>query len=137
MREVDIAMALLTQIDVYHLQERTGPKEIGAAGLIGCFGGKINDGETPVKAIARELPEETNISARPEDFQQLDSFSVESDHQNEPVKVNVTVFGLLLPYGFQVEAKEGKLVSWRREDIEAHEEALTPATKKFFKRYLA
>jgi 8-oxo-dGTP pyrophosphatase MutT (NUDIX family) len=137
MREVDIAMALITQIDTYHLQDRTGPKEIGAAGLVGCFGGKIKEGETPLEAIARELPEETNITVSPNDLRPMDEFTVDSDHQNEAVKVNVKVFGLLLPYGLKVHAKEGKLVSWQQEDITANEERLTPATKELFRRYFS
>jgi 8-oxo-dGTP pyrophosphatase MutT (NUDIX family) len=135
MREVNIAMALITQLGTYHLQRRTGPKEIGAAGLVGCFGGKIDDGESAKEAIARELPEETNITVEPENLKWLENFSVRSDHQNELVKVNVNVYGVLLPHGFKVSAKEGELVSWKQGEIIANENTLTPATKEFFKRY--
>lgn len=57
MREVHIAMCLIRQEDHYLLQHRLGDAMIGAAGLIGCFGGKIEDNETPEQAVCRELYE--------------------------------------------------------------------------------
>lgn len=136
MRVVNIAMAMIVQNGHYYLQERTGPKEIGASGLVGCFGGKINKGESALQAIIRELPEETNITAKPGDLRQLDKFQVDSDHRHEPVKVNVIVFELILPDGFIVKAKEGELVVWTRAQIQQNENQLTPATKQHFRKYI-
>lgn len=135
MRQVNVAMAMIVQNGRYHLQKRTGPKEIGAAGLIGCFGGKINHGESALQAITRELPEETNISVKSEELNQLDEFQVESDHRHEAVQVNVTVFELVLPDEFAVEAKEGELVSWTKQQIQDNQDQLTPATKQHFRKF--
>ena len=137
MREMEVAMAMINQADVYHLQRRSGPKEIGAAGLVGCFRGKVNEDETAREAIAREIPEETNLKVSPEKLRDIDGFTVESDHQHEPVKVSVRVFEILLPRGQLVIAKEGELVSWTQEEIMANEALLTPATREFFTRYFA
>jgi 8-oxo-dGTP pyrophosphatase MutT (NUDIX family) len=137
MRELSISMAMINQVDLYHLQRRNGSKAIGAAGLVGCFGGKVEDNESAKEAIARELPEETNLTISLADLRQLESFDVESDHQLEPVRVHVKVFEVLLPYGQKVVAKEGELVSWDTEEIKANEAELTPATKEFFKRYFS
>jgi 8-oxo-dGTP pyrophosphatase MutT (NUDIX family) len=134
-RELDIAMAMINQVDVYHLQRRTGSKAIGAAGLVGCFGGKIEANETAAEAVARELPEETNLSVDPNRLKQIENFDVESDNRNEPVKVHVKVFSVFLPLGQEVIAKEGELVSWTMSEIQANEDKLTPATKEFFRRW--
>ena len=135
MREMDISMAMICQIDSFHLQRRNGPKRIGAAGLVGCFGGKVEQGETPKEVIIREIPEETSISIVSGDTRQIDSFSVESDFQHQPIKINATVFEIILPYGTEVVAKEGELVSWTPKEIKEHESQLTPATREFFSRY--
>src|SRR3990167_10012229 len=110
MREIEIAMAMICQVDNYHLQFRDGHRKIGAAGLVGWFGGKINLGEDPRETIARELSEETSLAFHPERFRHIDSISVVSDHNLEPVQIRAQVFEILLPLKPQVDAKEGQLV---------------------------
>jgi len=130
-------MAVVNQVDKYHLQLRDGDPIIGAVGKIGCFGGKVDKSEigNEKQTVARELAEETNLVLKPEDFRYLNTVEVESDHQLEPVLVQAKVYQVLIPYGFEVIAKEGQLVSWTGKEIREHMDELTPATKAFFTGY--
>ena len=135
MLKMEVAMAMLCQIDKYHLQLRDGDKKIGAVGMIGFFGGKVESGEEPRTTISRELAEETNLKLSAESFRYLDSVLVLSDYKLKPVQVKAKVFEVLLPFGIVVEAKEGQLVTWTQEEILENLNQLTPATNAFFEGY--
>ncbi len=132
MRRIDIAMAVIKQEDVFHLQFRNGPKGIGAAGMIGCFGGKIEADETPLQAVAREVAEETNLKPAEADFVHLGQVNVESDNNHAKVKVRGEVFEYRVSPDVAVRALEGSLVSldWNRIAVEL--DTMTPGTRACF-----
>ena len=81
MQKLEIVLGLIEQGDEYILQLRdmNDPNAI-TAGLIGCFGGKQQPDETPRAAVARELSEETSLTARPDEWQLLGKVEVSSEY---------------------------------------------------------
>jgi len=136
MREIEVSMALIWQVDRCHLQRRLPRKELGAAGLVGCFGGQKRAKETPRETLARELKEETTLRYNPDSFHKVGEVSVVSDRDLQPVLVNANVFSVLLPEGTEIEAKEGQLVTWTLEQVVENQSELTPATEACFKEIL-
>lgn len=136
MREINIAMAVIEQEGVYHLQLRNGDKRIGAAGLIGCFGGKIETGETAIDAVCRELAEETNLYFSKEQVNELGFVHVRSDHNLEEVQVNACAFLVKLNAGTQVIAKEGHLISLRKNELRKNIKKMTPGTQACFEKFI-
>jgi 8-oxo-dGTP pyrophosphatase MutT (NUDIX family) len=135
MRRVEIVLGLLQQDDMYLLQHRLGDAKIGAAGLIGCFGGKINGDEQPHEAVARELSEETTFESSPEAWQLIGEVDVESDHQLEAVHVHATAYRQVLDPLVEIEAKEGMLIQIRASEIAERLAELTPATRALFETF--
>ncbi len=136
MQELTIAMALIEQGDSYLLQRRGSNPQIGGAGLLGCFGGKVEPGETPRQTVARELGEETNLQ-QPEDmFTELGVVEVISDYRQETVKVYGHSFALRLPRGVVVKAHEGELVALQKSKIQENLVAMTTGTRAVFEQYV-
>jgi 8-oxo-dGTP pyrophosphatase MutT (NUDIX family) len=136
MRRLEIALGLIEQRDEYILQLRDSEASIGAAGLIGCFGGKIKDGEKPEAAVAREIAEETSLETQPDDWKLLGEVKVVSDHQLEPVSVLATAFRYTVRSSVEVRAKEGQIARLNKQNIENQKARLTPATKALFEELL-
>jgi len=135
MRQVEIVLGVLQQGEEYLFQFRNGDARIGAAGLIGCFGGKINPDEFPHEAVSREISEETTFESDPSNWNLIGEVYVESDHQLEPVKIHAIAFHHKVDNVAQVEAKEGELVRMNLEDIWNRLHELTPATKALFQEF--
>ncbi|MFO0920663.1 MAG: NUDIX domain-containing protein [Candidatus Saccharimonadales bacterium] len=135
MRELNIAMCVLEQEDLLLFQLRCSEPRLGAAGLFGCFGGKVEPGETPAQAAVRELGEETNLALEPADLRMIGDVSVESDRDNEPVKVFSTVFHKTLQRIDIVEAKEGSLYKIHKDRVGEYYDRMTPATRALFEEY--
>ena len=135
MRQIEIALGLLQQGDEFLLQHRNGGALIGAVGLIGCFGGKVNPSELPKHAVAREIGEETTFVSEPEQWELIGEVHVESDHKLEPVQIHATAYRLTIDDTLKVEAKEGALVRMTLEEIWRRNNELTPATKALFNDY--
>lgn len=136
MREMVIALGLIEQGDNYLLQLRGKNPMIGGAGLIGCFGGKLEVGEEPRTAIRREISEETSHLAEEADFLHLGNVEVVSDHKMETVKVFGHVFHLKLPEDLQIEAKEGELISLARHEITNFLDKMTTGTRACFEQFV-
>lgn len=134
MREMHIAMCLIEQDGFYLLQRRLGDPKIGAAGLIGCFGGKIEANESADHAICRELSEETNLRVNESDIVEIGKVSVVSDNNHEPVSVFATVFHTTLDSEMVVEEKEGILVRVPKNKLKFYIKDMTPATKACFEQ---
>jgi 8-oxo-dGTP pyrophosphatase MutT (NUDIX family) len=133
MKQMHVVMALIKQDDEYLLQHRTGPAAIGAAGLIGCFGGKIEESEKTEAALLREISEETTLSPKIEDLEYFDSVNVESDWQGQPIKVKADVFSIAIDASAKIDAKEGQMVKMSLQEAKSRLDDLTPATRELFK----
>lgn len=136
MREVVIALGLIEQGDNYLLQLRGLNPQIGAAGMIGCFGGKIENDESPKSAVCRELAEETTLIADIENFEEIGLVRVVSDHKLEQVKVLGHGFKISVSPDMLIEAKEGEIISIARSDIPDRLHEMTPGTRAIFEQYI-
>lgn len=67
--KIQTSHAILRLADKYVCQLRDDSPDIPSSGQWSLFGGKLNDGETPLEAIKRELFEE--LSIRPVEFRYL------------------------------------------------------------------
>jgi 8-oxo-dGTP pyrophosphatase MutT (NUDIX family) len=134
MKEMHVVMALIKQNGEYLLQHRTGPAAIGAAGLIGCFGGKIEGSEQIEAALLREISEETTLSPTIDDLEYFDTVNVESDWRSAPVKVKADIFSIAIDSSAKVEAKEGQMVKMTLKEAKSRLDELTPATRELFKK---
>jgi 8-oxo-dGTP pyrophosphatase MutT (NUDIX family) len=132
MRKLEIALAMLRQGDDYLLQQRGNIPEIGGAGLIGCFGGKIESNETPAHAVAREVKEEVSIDIETLIFQRIGRVKVISDHKLEAVSVTAEVYLAQVPTDANVSAKEGELVRLPLDQIQSQMSFMTTGTRQAF-----
>lgn len=132
-QEIEIAMAVMTQGDDYHLQLRGTAPNIGAPGLIGFFGGKIDvvDGikESAEIAASRELSEETNVILNPSDLRDIGMVTVDMNHCDKPVRIIANVLRAEIGTDISVQAKEGELVTMSLSELRDRSAELTPATK--------
>ena len=129
---VNIAMAALRQGDEYLLQHRNGDPSIGAAGLIGFYGGKIEDGEQVITAVCREIAEETSLILDPSLGREAGEVIVESDMKGQIVRVRAQVVEFVVEPGLAVESREGELVRMTKDQLRANRDRLTPATREYF-----
>ncbi len=136
MRQMHIALGLIKQGDNYLFQFRNGDPKIGAAGLIGCFGGKIDEGEDPIATFCREIYEETALQPTPQEVKSLGIVNVRSDHNLEPVQVTGHVFHWELKSTEFPEIKEGELVIYSQDEVLANINKLTPATRAVFEELM-
>lgn len=136
MRTVDIVMTVIERDGSFILQLREFKASAGAGGLVGCFGGKIEPGEAPADAAARELGEETDLLVSPKQLRRLGNVEVESDMAGEPVIVRAQIFSFSTPPGLSITAREGGLVEYPRSQAVEHLDKMTPATKETFIKYI-
>jgi 8-oxo-dGTP pyrophosphatase MutT (NUDIX family) len=136
MREMVIALSLIEQDDNFLLQLRGENPMIGGAGLIGCFGGKLEHGESALAAVCREVAEETTHRPTEEDFTVVGSVEVVSDHKLETVKVYGHVFRLLLGNDVALTAKEGELVALPKNEIPKYLDKMTTGTRACFEQFI-
>lgn len=136
MRHLQIVLAVLEQKDNYLLQLRGDNPAIGGAGLIGCFGGKIEKDETAVDAVCREVAEETSFAPKATDAQLVGEVNVTSDHKNEDVTVNAQVFSFKVPTNHKVRAKEGTLVTLDITQALAKRNDMTTGTRAVFEELI-
>ncbi len=132
MRKLTIALGLIQQGDKFLLQLRNGPAKIGGAGLIGCFGGKINDGEDPLATFCREILEETSLQPKPHEVKKLGMVNVRSDHQLEPVKVTGHVFHWEFKGVKEPKIREGELIVMTLDEAQANLDKMTTGTRAVF-----
>ena len=132
MREMRVVMCLIEKEGKYLLQRRRADLKVGAAGMIGCFGGKIELDETPLQAVSREVSEETNLRPQLPELLKLGEVNVISDHNLEEVKVNIQVYHWLLNGTADVMAREGDLVIFSPEEAHANLNNMTPGTRACF-----
>lgn len=136
MREIEVSIGFIQQNDTYLLQRRVGDRSKGASGLIGAFGGQVEQQESPLEAVCRELREETSLSPSTEDFKYLGDVEVISDRDHNPVKIMAHAFSLVVDPKTSVKALEGEIVRYSREEAGQESEGLTPATRAAFEKFL-
>ncbi len=111
LQHFDIVMVILQQGSLYHLQLRNGKGQSGALGLVGCFGGEIENGETPQEAACRELAEESTVELSPESIRQVGEVNVVSEKYGKPATVHCHVYHARINDEVKVAAREGELVT--------------------------
>lgn len=135
MREMRIVLGLIKQQDDYLLQLREGDPKKGAVNMIGCYGGKIEQGEKSLDAMQRELGEETTLKLPKDALKYLGSVDVVSDHNLEPVHIFGEVF--LTHIGeAHVESKEGSLVRLSKFQVGQRLDEMTPGTRAVFEQFV-
>lgn len=133
---MDVSIGLIEKGDAYVLQLRPNVATIGAAGLIGAFGGRIEPGESPIEAVCRELSEETSLKPSTEDFSHLGNVQVIADRGGKPLQVKAEVFRIAIGPEEQVIAFDGEVVCMTRAEADENAHRLTPATKAAFEQFL-
>ena len=136
MRQVHIAIGLIQQGDKYLLQLRNGDPKIGGAGLVGCFGGKINEGEEPLATFCREIFEEMSLQPKPNEVKKLGIVNVESDHQLEAVKVTGHVFHWEYKESNRPAIAEGELIEMTLDEALNSLDKLTTGTRAVFEKLI-
>ncbi len=136
MRRVEIAMCLIRQNGCYLLQMRNGAQQVGGLNKVGCFGGKVEPGEAPEQAICREVAEESTLTLRTDEVTRLGEVDVVSDAHNEPIAVHAIVYVADIGDDVSVEAREGELVTMTTQEVLAHIDTLTPATRAVFEQII-
>jgi 8-oxo-dGTP pyrophosphatase MutT (NUDIX family) len=132
MRRLNIAIGIIQKDEKYLLQLRNGEAKIGGAGLIGCFGGKIDDGEDPLVTFCREIFEETTLKPKPQEVKKLGVVKVKSDHNLEPVEVTGHVFHWHFRDSEIPKITEGELVMMTHEEALASLDSFTTGTRAAF-----
>jgi 8-oxo-dGTP pyrophosphatase MutT (NUDIX family) len=132
MRQVNIAIGIIQQGDKILLQLRNGDAKIGGAGLIGCFGGKIDDGEDPLTTFCREVFEEAGLRANPRSVRKIGMVEVESDHNLEPVKVTGHVYHWIYKGSRLPKIREGELVIMTKQEAKTSLNKMTTGTRAVF-----
>ena len=100
-----VAAALFNEHGEVLLAQRPAGKSM--AGLWEFPGGKIEAGETPEIALARELNEELGIECSPEDFRSITFVS----HSYEDFHLLMPLFGLNHWRG-ELKSVEGQVLEW-------------------------
>ncbi len=136
MKTIPVAMAVIKQGTVYHLQLRNHKTSSGVTNLIGWYGGMIEGDEEPVQTICREIAEETSLNPNPKDFSFVGKVDVTSEYHGDPVAMNGFLFQIEVPKDIKVSSKEGELVSLSVERAAAKIDEMTPGTKFSFKKYI-
>ena len=131
---MNIAMGLLQHDDVYLLQLRNGKKQAGGLNLIGCFGGKIEPGETALQAACREVTEESSYAPTTQQAELLGEVNVNSDWKDQTITVHATVYLFQVPPQTKVTAHEGELVTMSLGEIRRSLDKFTPGTRACFEQ---
>ena len=94
MTEVSIAQLLLPNGDLV-MQRRDQNTKI-APGLLGFFGGHVEDGEAPDEAMKRELAEETSLDVTTLDITHLVTKEVPNPENKKEPKIKVHFYRTMI-----------------------------------------
>lgn len=134
MRHYDVATVVIKRNNKYLLQRRTGDPNEGTVDLLGTFGGKIEEDESSVDAICRELAEETTLNVLPERMNYIGVVDVTSILHSERVSVSLATFELTLTKDEAIEATEGELVELLPLEVENLLSKMTNGTRAVFEQ---
>lgn len=136
MERMEVSIGFIKQGDTYLLQLRPNVTTIGAAGMTGAFGGRIEPGESPVEAVCRELSEETSLKPSTENFSYLGTVEVTAYRQQQPLQITANVFLVGIEPTENVIATDGEVVRMTRQQADDCADQLTPATRAAFEQFL-
>lgn len=138
MNTLEVSMVIIKRGESFILQRRPVDPNIGASGLIGCFGGKKEQNETDEDAAYRELFEELDIQMDQNSvkLEHIDDLTVESDYQQSIVAVKAAIFKLDTKEDTVLTAKEGELVELTLGEIKQQLKSFSPATREAFKNLI-
>ncbi len=136
MQKILVAMAVIKQGDLYHLQLRNHKTSSGVSNMIGCFGGRIEEDETPLSAVCREVSEETSLKPKTEDFTFRGEVNVKSEYHGDLVVMNGFIYSLEIHSEDKIVSKEGELVSLNITEAAECITNMTPGTRAAFKQYI-
>jgi 8-oxo-dGTP pyrophosphatase MutT (NUDIX family) len=136
MRSIRIATALINQGESYLFQRRNAPGQLGALGLVGSYGGKIEPGETAVQTLIRELSEETSLNLDVSEVWPLNKFTVTSEVDGTPVKIIADGFMARIAETVTFESFEGDLVRLHASELPSSLGTMTPATRACVEYFL-
>ena len=129
-----VAMAIIINQNGYILENRKDGSANGAVGKLGCFGGRVDIGESPEQAVVREVTQEETTGLEDftiSEFRRLGAVAVKSDRNGLPANVEAEVFQLYIPPGIEVKGKDGReavILDLGRIVAHKHKGELTPAT---------
>jgi 8-oxo-dGTP pyrophosphatase MutT (NUDIX family) len=135
MRHYNIVLAVMRQGNNYLMQRRAKHPKVGAGGLIGFFGGKIEENEDPEKALYREIAEETTFEPS-KNLKSIGKIQIEMAHTEGRARVTAEAFSIRVPNSTEVKAREWELVEMPVNDVKKHIDELTPATRAVFEEIL-
>ncbi len=135
MRTVTIAMADIIQGDKHIMQRRDHDPRKAAAGLIGFFGGQVEENESPEQTVVRELGEEMVIDVGTGSLTEVGPFETGMDHDGESLKIEGDCYRLEMPPGALMSAKEGSIVEMTNEELTHRIHELSPATRAVVQQY--
>lgn len=133
---IKVVICLVSRGNVFYFQHRNFKPEKGGADSIGCFGGAIENSESPETTSCREVAEETSLTPKLRDIECIGNVQVIADKNLRQVGIDAKVYQLDLSTNINFKAKEGQLVKMNLGEIQQNLERLTPATKKAFKDYI-
>lgn len=133
---MNIALGLLKRGNYYFLQLRNGSNQAGGLGYMGCFGGQLEPGESPLLAACRELAEETSFAPTVEQGKKIGEVQVISERHGKEITVHASIFEFDIDHNEVIDAKEGELVAMTIQDIHNSLERLTPATRACFTKLI-
>lgn len=136
MEDMHIAISLIVQDGHYLFQQRGIGDNIGSPGKIGCFGGKVEEGETATQAVCREINEETTLVSKPEGFHAIGSLTIRDSLRGVTYDIHVDAFRIEVPTDVRLEAREGGLVRVSFSQAGGILHKMTPATKQLFEQYV-
>ena len=136
MQKIQVAMAVIRQGDLYHLQLRNHKTSSGVSNMIGCFGGRIEKDEKPLSAVCREVSEETSLKPKTKDFTFLGEVNVKSEYHGDSVVVSGFIYSLEIHPEDKIVSKEGELVSLNITESADNINNMTPGTRAAFKQYI-
>lgn len=121
---------------MYHMQLRNGKNQSGGLGLVGCFGGEIEPGETPKEAACRELAEESNVALAQDELEYLGDVRVDSEKHGKPASVHARIYRATVEDDYAVKAREGELVTMTPSEVYRNLHRLTSGSKACFRELL-
>lgn len=136
MDHFEVAMGLVRQGETYVLQLRNGKNQAGGLNLIGCFGGKVEIGETPLEAACRELAEESTFAPDQSRAILLGEVDVLSERHNKPITVHATIYLFELTDDETIQAREGEAVRMMYQEIMSSLDRFTSATRSCFEQLI-